>query len=129
MLHTLGFFFSSKCHLFHNATFFVFCIIRTLHTGCAQIYMPNSGVKRLTCTNSTYCPQSVCGCVLCGSENKQRLSPFNRTAFTVDPPVTTGLTYKQLGCYDPHAGQGHLSYDPHGVRKLQSKPRYACLWT
>jgi hypothetical protein len=25
--------------------------------------------------------------------------------------------------------QGHLSYDPHGVRKLQSEPRYACLWT
>jgi hypothetical protein len=24
---------------------------------------------------------------------------------------------------------GHLSYDPHGVRKLQSEPRYACLWT
>jgi hypothetical protein len=22
-----------------------------------------------------------------------------------------------------------LSYDPHGVRKLQSEPRYACLWT
>jgi hypothetical protein len=31
--------------------------------------------------------------------------------------------------YDPHAGQGHLTYDPHGVRKLQSEPRYACLWT
>jgi hypothetical protein len=31
--------------------------------------------------------------------------------------------------YDPNAGQGHLSYDPHGVRKLQSEPRCACLWT
>jgi hypothetical protein len=63
---------------------------------------------------------------------------------TVDPRVTTGLTYEQLGLrpklilvltndqilsYDPHAGQGHFSYDPHGVRKLQSEPRYACLWT
>jgi hypothetical protein len=38
------------------------------------------------------------------------------------------LTYDQFLCYDPHAGQGHLSYDPHGVRKLQSEPRYACLW-
>jgi hypothetical protein len=25
--------------------------------------------------------------------------------------------------------RGHLSYDPHGVRKLQSEPRCACLWT
>jgi hypothetical protein len=25
--------------------------------------------------------------------------------------------------------RGHLSYDPHGVSKLQSEPRYACLWT
>jgi hypothetical protein len=52
---------------------------------------------------------------------------------TVDPPVPTGLTYEQLGLrqkifsfvfttkvlsYDPHAGQGHLSYDPHGIHKL-----------
>jgi hypothetical protein len=62
---------------------------------------------------------------------------------TVDPRVTTGFTYEQLGLrpkilvltydqsleLDPHAGQGDLSYDPHGVRKLQSEPRYACLWT
>jgi hypothetical protein len=29
------------------------------------------------------------------------------------------LTYDQdqILSYDPHAGQGHLSYDPHGVRK------------
>jgi hypothetical protein len=26
-------FFSSKCHLFHNATFFGFCLIHILHTG------------------------------------------------------------------------------------------------
>jgi hypothetical protein len=41
------FFFSSKCRLFHNATFFGSCIIRILHTGCAKIEMPNSGAKRL----------------------------------------------------------------------------------
>jgi len=29
-------FFSSKCRLFHNATFFG-CIIHILHTGCAKI--------------------------------------------------------------------------------------------
>jgi len=30
-------FFSSKCCLFHNATFFGFCIIHILHIGCAKI--------------------------------------------------------------------------------------------
>jgi hypothetical protein len=30
-------FFSSKCRLFHNATFFISCIIHILHTGCAKI--------------------------------------------------------------------------------------------
>jgi len=36
MLYTLRFF-SSKCRLFHNATFFGFSIIHILHTGCAKI--------------------------------------------------------------------------------------------
>ena len=31
------FFSSSKCRLFHNATFFGSCIIRILNTGCAKI--------------------------------------------------------------------------------------------
>jgi hypothetical protein len=39
------------------------------------------------------------------------------------------LTDDQILSYGPHADQGHLSYDPHGVRKRQSEPRYACLWT
>jgi len=30
-------FFSSKCRLFHNATFFRSCIIHILPTGCAKI--------------------------------------------------------------------------------------------
>jgi len=30
-------FFSSKCRLFHNATFFGSCIIRILNTECAKI--------------------------------------------------------------------------------------------
>jgi hypothetical protein len=30
-------FFSSKCHLFHNANIFGSCIIQILHTGCAKI--------------------------------------------------------------------------------------------
>ena len=37
MLHSLHFFFSSKCHLFHNATFFGSCVIHILYTGCAKI--------------------------------------------------------------------------------------------
>jgi hypothetical protein len=38
---------SSKCRLFHNATFFGSCIIRILHTGCAKIWISNSSAKRL----------------------------------------------------------------------------------
>jgi len=30
-------FFSSKCRLFHNATFFGSCIIHILHTWCSKI--------------------------------------------------------------------------------------------
>jgi hypothetical protein len=44
-----SFFSFSKCRLFHNATFFGSCIIQILHTGCAKILMPNSGLKRLMC--------------------------------------------------------------------------------
>ena len=36
MLHILRFS-SSKCRLFHNATFFGPCIIHILNTGCAKI--------------------------------------------------------------------------------------------
>jgi hypothetical protein len=32
-------FFSSKCRLLHNVTFFGSCVIHILHTGCAKIYM------------------------------------------------------------------------------------------
>jgi hypothetical protein len=39
------------------------------------------------------------------------------------------LTYDQFLSYDLHAGQGQLSYDPHGVRNLKSEPRYECVWT
>ena len=37
MLHTLRFFFYSKCRLFHNATFFGSCVIHILYTVCAKI--------------------------------------------------------------------------------------------
>jgi hypothetical protein len=54
MLHTLRLFFSSKLRLFNNATFFGSCIIRILHTGCAKIWMQNSGAKRLNALNSVW---------------------------------------------------------------------------
>ena len=34
---TLSVFFSSKCRLFHNATFFGSYVIHILYTGCAKI--------------------------------------------------------------------------------------------
>ena len=37
MLYNLHFF-SSKYHLFHNATLFGFCITHILNTGCAKIW-------------------------------------------------------------------------------------------
>ena len=45
MLHTLRFF-SSKCRLFHNATFFGSCVIHILYTGCAKI-KKKTGAKGL----------------------------------------------------------------------------------
>ena len=46
MLHIL-LFFSSKCRLFQNATFFGSCIIHILHTEGAKIKKQNSGAKGL----------------------------------------------------------------------------------
>ena len=46
MLHNL-LFFTSKCRLFHNATFFGSCIIHILNTGCAKIKKKNFGTKGL----------------------------------------------------------------------------------
>ena len=53
MLHTLRIF-SSKCCLFHNATFFGSCVIHILYTECAKIKKKNSGAKGLTRTTSFY---------------------------------------------------------------------------
>ena len=36
MMYNLHFF-SSKCHLFHNATLFVFCIAHILNTGVLKL--------------------------------------------------------------------------------------------
>ena len=38
-------FFSSKCHLFHNATLFGFCITHILNTECAKIKKKNPSPK------------------------------------------------------------------------------------
>ena len=39
------FFFSSKCRLFHNATFFGSCVVHILYTGCAKIKKKNPAPK------------------------------------------------------------------------------------
>ena len=41
------FFFSSKCRLFHNATFFGSCVIHILYTECAKNKKKKSGAKGL----------------------------------------------------------------------------------
>ena len=47
MLYYLHFF-SSKCHLFHNATFFGFCITHVLNTGVLKFEKKKKSVaKRL----------------------------------------------------------------------------------
>ena len=47
MLYNLHFFFSSKCHLFYNATLFGFHITHILNTECAKIWKKKSVSKRL----------------------------------------------------------------------------------
>ena len=37
MLHTLRFFFSSKCRLFHNSTFFGSCVIHIIYTDVLKL--------------------------------------------------------------------------------------------
>jgi len=46
MLHTL-LFFSPKCRLFHNSTFFGSCVIHILYTECAKIKKKKSSAKGL----------------------------------------------------------------------------------
>ena len=43
----LSVFFSSKCRLFHNATFFGSCVIHILYTECAKIKKKKSGAEVL----------------------------------------------------------------------------------
>jgi len=54
MPYTLRFF-PSKCNLFHNANFFVSCIIHILYTGCAKIKKNNSGAKGLNKVQNARC--------------------------------------------------------------------------
>jgi hypothetical protein len=53
------FFFSSKCCLFHNVTFFGSCIIHILHTECAKIQMPNSSALDVRPTCDTADVQAI----------------------------------------------------------------------
>jgi hypothetical protein len=56
--------------------------------------------------------------------------------YTLDPRVTTGLTYEQLGLRPECLSRpkrvsacAAVNKDPRWVRKRQSEPRYPCLWT
>jgi hypothetical protein len=51
---------SSKCRLFHNATFFVSCIIHILPTVCAKIKIQNYGAKGLISIHIRLRIQSTC---------------------------------------------------------------------
>jgi hypothetical protein len=61
----------------------------------------------------------VCVCMYSGPSSYDRFD-IRTTWLTTKTLV---LTYDQILSYDPHAGQGHLSYELNGVRKLQSEPR------
>jgi hypothetical protein len=52
MLQTLRFF-SSKCRLFYNATFFGSCVIHILYTECAKIKKKKFGAKGLRPVRTT----------------------------------------------------------------------------
>jgi hypothetical protein len=62
MMHALRFFFSSKCRLFHNATFFGSCVIHIIYTVCAKIKKKNSGAKGLI--QHLVSSLSVSGCLV-----------------------------------------------------------------
>jgi hypothetical protein len=114
---------SSKCRLFHNATFFGFYIICILHTECAKISMPNFGTKRLTSSvpqivpsyqfhmrNKEYrttwgrkCVEEVwCGTVyMCPEDNHTtpKLQCGNKASFHQNTHHQTGMKQKGLICY------------------------------
>ena len=66
MLYNLHFF-PSKCRLFHNATFFGFCITHILNTGCAKIWKKKilrqkvnwAGRKEMCLWNSYHWPNDI----------------------------------------------------------------------
>ena len=56
------FFFSSKCRLFHNATFFGSCVIHILYTACAKIKKKNSSAKGLFLNDAAHLCTCPCTC-------------------------------------------------------------------
>jgi hypothetical protein len=81
---------------------------------------------RVTFTLTFFTLDKIFAATYSGPSSYDRLDI--RTTWVTTKNFSFGLATKVLS-YDPHASQGHLSYDLHGVRKLQSEPRYACLWT
>jgi hypothetical protein len=70
--------FSSKCRLFHNATFFGSCIIHVLHTGCAKKF------KKF-------------GCQKVKKENSALVSRRTATHFAIMAVIEFALYYAPWG--------------------------------
>ena len=69
----ISIFFFSKCHLFHNATLFGFCITHILNTGCAKFEKKKSVAERLIMFgtekgNKVVCTVYVSIVVTCGMQ-------------------------------------------------------------
>jgi hypothetical protein len=91
---------------------------------------PKSGLDRFFEVPRSHTNTHPAGLLWTSDELSQRSALTQHTTIKTPSAVpawhTNNLGYDQSS-YDPHAGQGHLSYDSHGGRKLQSEPRYACL--
>jgi hypothetical protein len=89
-------------NLFVDSTVFYICVLNVkLHEdGIIKICRSVSGLSVI--------------CIYSGPSSYDRLDI--RTTWVTTNMVL--MTCDQILSYDPHAGQGHLSYDPHGVRKL-----------
>ena len=101
MLHTLRFL-SSKCRLFHNATFFGSCIIHILHTGCAK----NLNVK-LRCQKVNVLVETTYGC----SNYHQIACAIERLLIL----ITTKVRCLVRVCHSPRTGP---------TRQLLGAPAY-----
>ena len=98
MLHTLRFF-SSKCRLFHDATFFGSCIIHILHTGVRQ----KLNVKFKVCK----------------SVRHRTIQINHQSDATVFQFIILTFVYSSI-CFHSVGSLSGLHYEPFNVRKLRT---------